>query len=143
MKYARLLILAMALGLGSVAYQGCSTAPVTLEAGGAYSDAYLATTDQAILDAARTLDGFMAWYKANATFLAKYPEVGVLAASVSAHQNEWLRNAYTARDTYASAEAAYKKSLSSAPPSTAGVVAALSVITDVTKQIAAYRASHP
>lgn len=143
MKILRLMFLALALGLGSVAYQGCGSTPVTLEAGGAYSDAYLATTDQAILDAAKTLDGFTAWYQANATFLAKYPEVGQLASAISLHQNEWLKNAYAARDAYASAEAAYKKSLTSAPPSTAAVAAALSVITDATKQIAAYRASHP
>jgi hypothetical protein len=115
---------------------------VTLEAGGAYSDAYLATTDQAILDADKSLDGFLAWYNANQAFLAKYPAMVDLAASVTAHKNEWLRDAYAARDTYANAEVAYKAGKATAP-STAAVAAALSVIKDITTQINAYRAAHP
>src|ERR1700694_200231 len=115
---------------------------VTLEAGGVYSDAYLATTDQAILDAAKTLDGFISWYKANATYLAKYPAVVDLAAKVTAHQNEWLRDAYAARDAYAKAETLYKAGKATAP-TTATVNAALSVLNDVIAQINASKTPTP
>jgi hypothetical protein len=115
---------------------------VTLEQGGVYSDAYLATTDQAILDAAKTLDGFAAWYKANAAYLAKYPAVGDLAAKVTAHQNEWLRDAYAARDSYAKAAALYKAGQGTAP-TTAAVSAAISVLNDVVAQINASKTPTP
>lgn len=144
MKNRLLLIIAMTLAViaGPVMQTGCASHAVTLEAGGAYTDSYLATTDQAILDAAKSLDGFLVWYNANATFLAKYPAVGDLAAKVNAHQNEWLRNAYAARDAYANAESAYRAGKGGAP-SVAAVNAALSILLDVTKQITAYKAAHP
>ena len=144
MKTRLLFILAMTLAVVAVPVveTGCASHTVALEAGGVYSDAYLATTDQAILDAAKTLDGFVAWYNANATFLAKYPAVGQLSAKVTAHQNEWLRDAYAARDAYANAETAYKAGKATAP-STAAVNAALSVLKDITTQINAAKANNP
>lgn len=144
MKNRILLLAVLALSAISlpVLETGCASQPITLEQGGVYSDAYLATTDQAILDAAHSLDGFLGWYAANATFLAKYPAVGELAAKVTAHQNEWLRNAYAARDTYANAETAYKAGKATAP-STATVAAALSVLKDITTQIASAKSQTP
>ncbi len=144
-RNVRLLIVAAVLSLAGgfclANLTGCQHA-VTLEAGGAYSDAYLATTDQAILDTAKTLDGFLSWYNANATFLAKYPAVGQLAAKVTAHQNEWLRDAYAARDVYANAEVAYKAGKGAAP-SVAAVNSALSVLNDIATQINSAKTAHP
>lgn len=136
------LVLSLAGGFCVTHLTGCGSSTVTLENGGVYTDAYLATTDRAILDAAKSLDGFVAWYNANSGFLSRYPEVGSLAGKVALNQNEWLRNAYAARDAYASAAAAYKDGKADAP-SNAALNAALSVLLDVTKQINAYRAAHP
>jgi hypothetical protein len=142
----RKLFITFALAFAAVAvpltHTGCGTHTVTLEQGGAYSDAYLATTDQAILTAAQTLDGFLAWNAANSVFLAKYPEVGVLAAKVAANKDQWIRDAYAARDIYAKAEVAYKAGQGPVP-NNATVAAALSVINDITTQINAYKAAHP
>lgn len=121
---------------------GCAAHVVTLEQGGAYSDPYLATTDQSILDASHALDGFLAWYGQNAPFLSKYPDVGKLAVKVYDHRDEWVKNAYAARDAYASAAAAYRAG-KAGPPSVAAVNAALSVLLDITKQVASYKALHP
>lgn len=142
----RNILIAAALWVGffslPVLQTGCASHAVTLEAGGVYSDTYLATTDQAILDAAKSLDGFLSWYNANATFLAKYPAVGDLASKVNIHQNEWLRDAYAARDAYANAQTAYKAGKGTAP-SIAAVNAALSVLKDITTQISAAKANKP
>ena len=123
---------------------GCGGGKITLAPGGVYSDPVLAVTDQAILDANTALTGFVSWANANATYLAKWPEIASLASKVTVNQNTWIKDAFTARDTYAQAAAAYKAAGSTgSPPSQAGIQAALAVMTNVTAQIAAYQAAHP
>jgi len=149
MKTLKFWLFASLLAVGlPVAQTGCSN-PVTLEAGGAYSDATLATTDQAILDASHALTGFVGWADANATYLARWPEVGALSASVAAQKDAWIRDAYAARDAYAVAAKAYR--LAAGTPAAdqteverkrAALQGALAVLTNLTTQIAAYRAAH-
>jgi hypothetical protein len=116
---------------------------VTLEAGGAYADPTIATIDHAILDASHALTAFLDWNAANAPYLAKWPEVGALATRVAAQKDGWIRDAYFARDAYASASAAYKAGKASAPPSNANLNAALAVLSNVTQQIIDYKTAHP
>lgn len=98
-------VFALAL-LGGV---GCQHA-VTLEAGGAYSDPILATTDRAILDADATLTGFVNWANTNAGYLSQWPEIAQLAHHVTAAKDGWILDAYMARDVYAQAVKAGKDS---------------------------------
>lgn len=114
---------------------------VALESGGIYSDPVLATTDRAILDASHAMADFVQWHAANATFLAKWPEVGALAAKVGAGRDGWVRTAYAARDAYAQASAAYKAG-KQGPPDGSQLRAALAVLTNATTQITSYRSSH-
>jgi hypothetical protein len=140
----QLLFVTVALGL----LAACGT---TLAPGGAYSDVNLAQTDQAILDANGAMDGFVQWEAANHTFLLKYQEVGALAAIITAQKGGWVKEAYAARDAYASASQAYKAAIAAgktADPTGQNaahdkLIAALAVLTDVTKQVVAYRAAHP
>lgn len=128
----------------AAAFQGCQS-HVTLEPSGAYSDASLAVTDQAILDASHAMSGFLTWYAANQTFLSKWPEVGIFAAKVGAQKDGWIRDAYAARDAYASASVAYKQAkLDSAGLDTkrAQLNAALALLTNITQQITTYKAAH-
>lgn len=144
MKPIRLLFVACALALAvpfSATVTGCAS-QTTLEAGGAYSDATLAKTDRAILDASHTLTAFLDWQTANSAYLAKWPEVGALAAKVAAQKDKWIFDAYAARDIYADAAKAYRDGKAAAPNGNA-VNAALSVLTNVTAQILAYQTSHP
>lgn len=144
------LILIFALAFSAIAVPvmqtGCKT-PVTVEQGGIYSEASLAVTDQAILDANQALNSFVSWYQANQAFLSKYPEVGTLIAKIQANQSAWIRDAYAARDAYASALKAYNAALAAGQagtsPDHAKIDAALAVLTDITQQIVAYRAAHP
>lgn len=126
---------------------GCKTTGTTLAAGGVYTDPYLAKTDQFIFDSAKSLDDFVTWQSNNAAFLSKWPEVAALAQNVSANKSQWIKDAYAARDSYASAEAAYKAAIAAGnsgaiAPTTAKVDAAVAVITNITNQIIAYKAAH-
>lgn len=140
------LFLIFALVLSAIVFPvGCQH-QVTLEPGGAYSDATLATADQAILDASHTFTGFLDWYTANAAFLAKWPEVGQLASSVAAQKDGWIKNAYLARDAFAQAQKAYKDAKGSSTDvdtKRAQMNAALALISNVTQQITTYRNAHP
>lgn len=124
---------------------GCKGPAVTLEAGGVYSDAFLAVADQYILDASKAMDSFIAWHTSNAAFLAQWPEVGKLASDVSANRDTWIRNAYAARDSYASVLKAYrdgKASQADVDAKKAAFNAAIAVINNITAQINAYRSAH-
>ena len=120
---------------------------VTLEQGGAYTSATLATADASILAAASALDGFVTWENTNSAFLAKWPEIHALAVNVAVNENTWIRNAYAARDAYASAEVAYKSALAAGQtgvtPDRAKIDAALALLKNISDQIVAYRAAHP
>lgn len=139
-KFLPLLLLSCFALTAPVIQTGCQHT-VTLESGGAYSDSTLAVTDRAILDASRAMGDFVAWNEANATYLARWPEVGVLAAKVRAGRDGWIRNAYAARDAYAQAESAYKAG-KQGPPDGAQLRAALAVLNDLTTQIVSYRSQH-
>lgn len=122
---------------------------VTLAPGGAYSDAYLATADQAILNAGKAFDAYVAWVAANQPYLAaNAPQALTLRDRIVAGRNQWEKDAYAARDVYYNAETAYKAALASGqsgatPPQNATVAAAISILTDLTTQINSYRAAHP
>lgn len=147
------IILILALAFSAIAVPviqtGCAN-KITLEPGGAYTDPYLAKTDQAILDSSRTLQAFVAWHAANSTFLAKYPAVGALAIEVAGKEKGWIRDAYAARDAYALAAKAYREAAGT-PGADASEVelrraklnGALALINNITQQIVAYRAAHP
>jgi hypothetical protein len=128
---------------------GCKT--TALEAGGAYHDPLLAKTDQAILDGAAALQGFVDWQTANAAFLAKYQEVGALAGEIRSHKDAWETEAWNARDAYAQAKKAYDDAVAAGQTgdqaavtaSQAKLAGALAVIQNITQQIAQYRAAHP
>lgn len=141
-----LLVLALALCVITVpVYTGC-TSHTTLEQGGVYSDANLAVADQAILNGSHALSGFLNWHAANADYLAQWPEVGNLAAKVTALKDGWIRDAYAARDAYASASQAYKKSFASGQDVLTArdkLNAALAVLDNITTQINAYKTAHP
>lgn len=139
-KLLPLLLLACLTLTVPVLQTGCSHA-VTLESGGAYSDPALATTDRAILDASHAMTDFVAWKAANATYLASWPEVAILAAKVSAGRDKWVRDAFAARDSYALASAAYKAG-KQGPPDGANLRAAMAVLSDLTTQIISYRSAH-
>lgn len=116
----------------------------TLEAGGVYSDVTIAKTDQAILDASHALTAFIDWSRANATYLARWPEVGQLAVKVAAQKDGWIRDAYAARDAYAGALSAYKAGRGPDPSSASSQLnAALAVLSNVTTQIVSYKSAHP
>jgi hypothetical protein len=118
---------------------------VTLAAGGAYSDPVLATTDQAILDASSLFSGFLSWDNANATFLARYPEVGTFAASIAANKDAWIKSAYAARDSYAAAVKAYKAgtgSQSDVDAAHAKINGAIALLNNISTQITSYRSAH-
>ncbi len=122
---------------------GCQN-QTTLEAGGAYTNPVLAQTDRAILDASHALTAFLDWHYANTGYLARWPEVGALAAKVAAQKDGWIKEAYAARDAYAAASAAYKAGLGNdVMPSSARLNAALAVLSNVTTQIIAYKNAHP
>ncbi len=114
---------------------------VVLEAGGAYSDPVLATTDRAILDASHAMADFIAWHAANATYLARWPEVAALSAKVSSGRDGWVRSAYAARDAYAEASLAYKAG-KQGPPDGSNLRSAMAVLTNVLAQITASRSAH-
>lgn len=148
MKNMLIILRAAVLGLCIPILQtSCqSSAPVTLEPGGTYSDSILATTDQSILDAQKLVDDFGAWYVANSSYLSQWPEVGSLAANVAAHNNEWFRNAYAARDAYASVSADYKNGKATSADldaKHADINVALSVLNNITAQITTYKTQHP
>lgn len=137
--------LAFALPVVPLTFVGCQQGVMTLEPGGAYTDPVLAKTDRAILDASKLLTDFVAWAASNSAYLAKWPEVGMLAARISAYEKGWFRDAYLARDAYAEAAKAYRFG---ATPKTnvdskrAALDGAMGVVENITKQIIAYRASH-
>lgn len=135
-------------GTASVMFTGCpATTGVTLAPGGAYSDPVLFQIDQATGIADSTLTAFVAWQKANAAYLAKWPEVGSLSVTIQAKQDSWLRDVIAARDDYVVAASAYKGTVNAA--TAAGVTSArakidgaLAVITTVIAQAAAYQSAH-
>lgn len=147
MKFINYLIFAAALfcaGPLLLIDAGC-TNKITLASGGAYTDPVLATTDQSILDASKAIQGFLGWYDANKDFLAKYPEVGKLADQVRSNEKSWIKDAYSARDSYASASVAYKTgkgTQADADVLHSKLNAALAVLNNITAQIATYRSSH-
>lgn len=143
------LILIIALAFTAVALpltqSGCQGG-VTLAPGGAYTDPILAQADQTILDTSHALTGFIDWTSANAAYLSKYPEVMALATSVSSQKDGWIKSAYSARDAYASAAAAYKAGTgdsSTVSAKQAALNGALAVLNNIASQIVAYRAAHP
>ncbi len=144
------LMLMFALAFAAIALPvsqtGCQGGKVTLAAGGAYTDPVLATTDQSILDASHSLSGFVDWANANATYLAKYPEIQSLAVSIGAQKDGWIKAAYSARDSYAAAALAYRQGTGSAAnvsTQQAALNGALAVLVNISNQIVAYRAAHP
>lgn len=141
-KYPLILLFVIGLIAALPVFEAACQHQVALESGGAYHDPVLATTDRAILDTSRVLADFIAWHSANAVYLAKWPEVGALAASVAAQKDGWIRDAYAARDAYASAAAAYKSGLGPAPDG-AKLNATIAVLSNVTSQIIVYKNSHP
>lgn len=118
---------------------GCqSSAPVTLAAGGIYSDPVLASADQAILDASRAFNAFILWHDANAVWLRRWPEIGQLATNTSALKDGWIRDAYAARDAYALAAQAYRQGAVSADESDkkrAALKAAIVYLNNITTHI--------
>lgn len=147
MKTFPLLVLLTLAGLTACFAPACKTS-VAVAPGGAYSDVNLALTDKAILDANSALEGFLSWYNSNAAVLAKWPEVGKLAATVTAQKNGWIRDAYAARDAYALAAIAYRKALAdgaanAVPPERAKMDGALSILKTAIDQFNAYKAAHP
>ncbi len=144
------LILIFALAFSAVALpvtqSGCKGGSVTLAPGGVYTDPVLAQADQTILDVSHALTGFLDWSHANSAYLAKYPEVLALATSVSTQKDDWIKSAYSARDAYAAAAAAYKAGTgdgSVVDAKRAALIGALAVLTNISSQIVAYRAAHP
>ncbi len=126
-------------------FTGCHGVGTTLEAGGAYTDPLLATTDRAILDASKALDDFVNWQRANADYLAKWPEIAKYADRVSANRDSWVKDAYAKRDAYASILKAYRDGKASGADVSeyrARMSAALAIINNVTAQITAYRLAH-
>lgn len=124
-------------------YQAGCQHQVTLETGGVYSDPVLATTDQAILDSSRALTAFVEWANANATYLARWPEIGQLAIRVATQKDGWIRDAYAARDAYAQAAKDYKDGKAGSPdPQRAKLNGILALIKSATDQIINYRNAH-
>lgn len=156
MKNRILPLLALTL-LGAFVLSGstCQSTSVTLAPGGVYTDPVLFSTDQAILDGRKALTDALAWYDANAAFLAKYPAVGVVAEKIRSQADTWEKAAYQARDEYAKAAKDYRAAVAAATPGspppdqTAALAAhaklqgAIAVLTDVAADLAAYRAAHP
>lgn len=141
MKKLTLLLAVACLAVSVPVIQtGCQNTS-TLEAGGAYSDPVLASTDRAILDASRAMGDFVQWHAANATYLARWPEVAAMSAKVSAGRDGWVRDAYFARDAFAQASAAYKAG-KQGPPDGAQLRAALAILMNVTTQLTSYRSAH-
>jgi hypothetical protein len=134
---------------------GCSSA-VTLAPGGAYTDPVIFQANDNILKADDAMIGFVDWATTNAPVLAQWPEIGRLAASISAQKDGWIRDAYLARNAYVTAADAYKVAVDQAtkaggvlPDGTAkdaakakldGLIAAL---TNITATIANYKSAHP
>lgn len=147
-KIITLVALAFAIAL-PVFEAGCKNPPVTLAAGGVYTDPILATTDQSILDADTALSGFVDWAGANSAFLVKYPEITQAASNVAANKATWIKNAYAARDAYAAAAKAYKTAAAGTGDQTAvsatqaKLTGALAAIQSITAQVIAYQAAHP
>ncbi len=138
--------LAVATPLALVHVTGCA-GTTTLEAGGAYSDPVLAQADRAILDASRAMTEFIAWQRANAAFLAKWPEIERAARNIESQRDGWEKDAYAARDAYASAAKDYRKAIADGvvgalPPSRAKIDGSIAVLTSVVTQIGAYRNAH-
>jgi hypothetical protein len=130
------------------ALAGCpATSKVTLAPGGAYTDPVIFQADKSIDQAIVAMDGFVAWQSANATFLAQWPEIAVLAKSISTNEGQWVRDAYAARDAYIAAADAYKAAGANADGTAKtaaqtkldGLVAAL---VSVTTNVAAFRTAH-
>lgn len=141
-----LFILAVALAV-PLAHTGCQST-VTLAPGGVYTDPVLAVTDQSILDASHALTGFLDWTALNHEFLSQYPEVGKLSTQIAQQKDGWIRDAYAARDAYASASHAYRSAAGGGDPTAmsttkAKLDLALAVLTNLTDQIVQYRLAHP
>lgn len=125
--------------------QTACTHVTTLEAGGVYSDPILAQTDRAILDASHALTGFIDWTQANAAYLAKYPDVITLADKILNAKDGWIRDAYAARDAYASALTAYragKGDQTTVSAKQAALNGAIAVLNNITAQITAAQTAH-
>lgn len=144
------LIILFALAFTAVALPlaqtGCKSGSVTVQAGGVYTDPVLAVTDQSILDASHALTGFIQWTGANSGALAKYPEVLALSSSIAQQKDGWIKSAYSARDAYAAAAAAYRAGQGDSATVNAKQAAlngALAVLNNITTQIVAYKAAHP
>jgi hypothetical protein len=136
---------------------GCTPGQLTLEPGGVYTDPVAAQADLAIDEAKTTLEDFVAYELANRTALARWPAFRSIADRISAGKDEWIRDAYKARDAYYTAAQAWKAALAVATPSypadpaaeternrqRALLKAALAVITSITTQITQARDSLP
>lgn len=144
------LLTLLALAFFAVAlpvYQaGCTSGSVTLAPGGAYTDPVRYQLDKVISDADGLALGLLGWYDTNRAFLSKWPEIGNVAETVRANENKWIKDAYAAEDAYLAAAVAYKTgsaSLDGVNAAQAKFAGALSLLKNLTTQLAAYQAAHP
>lgn len=127
-------------------YTGCTSGSVTLAPGGAYTDPVRYQLDKVISDADGLALGLLGWYDTNRAFLSKWPEIGNVAETVRANENKWIKDAYAAEDAYLAAAAAYKAgtaSLDGVTAAQAKFAGTLSLLKNLTTQLAAYQAAHP
>lgn len=129
-----------------VAQTGCTSGSVTLAPGGAYTDPVRYQLDKVISDADGLATALLGWYDTNRAFLSKWPEIGNVAETVRANENKWIKDAYAAEDAYLAAAAAYKAgtaSLDGVTAAQARFAGTLSLLKNLTTQLAAYQAAHP
>lgn len=135
----------IAISVASPIIQSGCVGTTTLQPGGVYTEPVLAKTDQEILDSDKILTDFVSWQSAHAAVLGA--EIATLAQKVSANKNQWIKDAYAARDAYADDLKTYKAAIASGntgaiPPTTAKINAAVAVIANITAQITAYKSAH-
>ncbi len=124
---------------------GCNSQQQTLEAGGAYTDPILAKTDRAILDASHAMTAFIDWANINSAYLARWPEVAQAAKNIAAQKDSWIRDAYAARDAYASAAQAYRVAAGTSAAvdaKRAALDGAIAVLANIVTQVISYQNAH-
>ena len=139
-----IVVMAFAVPATTTTFTGC-TSKTTLEEGGVYHDPVLAVADRSILDSSKALSGFIEWANTNSEYLAKWPEIGVLAGKIAAQKDGWIKDAFAARDAYASAYAAYqagKGDAKDADAKRAMLNGSLALLSNVIAQINAYKLNH-
>lgn len=117
----------------SFAMFGCGT--ITLDPEGVYKgDVVLYRADSSITTAKKAVSEFLAFEKANRSFLEeKLPVVVEAAKTIRIEAKEWFRKAVDAREMYAAAQT---------QTNAEGLNDALDVLTNVLDQIAIYLAQH-